>query len=551
MDRAQASTLANCNDPFFSKVYGYLSDVGIDHSFGDCDSLVLSTNQADELVSILNDEQMARYAMRGQVETPNQAYDKTLLKIAGDTVFNNEYGVGTFADPNAYTSSTMPLIISSYEATSLYSSGGLPAQIIDKKSHGMVLGGATFRGFDEDFWREDRTARLEEAAETTGFNDVLSNTLMEAFVYGGSVIFPTFKHGSHVSDRTNLVTMEGVEKGCIARWDHADRWNIVYVPNIIVTTKDYMRPKSIYIPQSCRDINSTHCAFLRPKPQPYWSLIMNMGWAPSDIVTWLREYYGYKITTMSLPIMAQQLSLILYRMPLDALNATLGVDKVRELMSVNEESMSRWNSLSPKAVNMVGEVEVVDRTYNGLEQLVGAMKSSLAAACGIPEPILWHTPNKGFSDNTNESMLKQSEATRLVQSYVERALIPATDALIAHVFGTDGEEWAQRRRVRMTFNRTQSASDKDMAEMGARFAATVASFCQAGVSPDISIKLAKPFFPNMKLSQEMLTEVKKSYDEAQAAQKSMGNMVGGPGGGMTKGVNKNTGKGTKPAGGDK
>lgn len=550
MDRAQASTLSSCNDPFFSKVYGYLADVGKPRSFGDSDGLVLNTAQLDELVGIMGEEQLARYAMRGPVETPSQAYDKTLLKIAGDGVFNNEYGVGTFADPNVYTSSNIPLIISSYEATALYSSGGLPAQIIDKKSHGMVMGGATFRGFDEDFWREDKVAMLEESAETTGFNDVLSNTVMEAFVYGGSVIFPTFKHGSRVSDRTNLVTMEGVEKGCIARWDHVDRWNIVYVPNIIVTTKDYMRPKSIYIPQSCRDINSTHCSFIRPKPQPYWSLVTNMGWAPSDIVTWLREYYGYKITTMSLPIMAQQLSLILYRMPLDALNATIGVDKVRELMSVNEKSMTEWNSLSPKAVNMVGEVEVVDRTYNGLEQLVGAMKSSLSAACGIPEPILWHTPNKGFSDNTNESMLKQSEATRLVQSYVERALIPATDALIAHVFGTDSEEWQQRRRIRMTFNRTQSASDKDMAEMGARFAATIASFCQAGVSPDIAIKLAKPFFPNMKLTRELLDSVKESYDDVQTAQKSMGNMVGGPGGGLTKGVNKNTGKGTKPAGGE-
>ena len=242
------------------------------------------------------------------------------------------------------------------------------------------------------------------------------------------------------------------------------------------------------------------------------------------------------------------MSLILYKMPLDALNATIGADKVKELMKINEEKMTEWSALSPKAVNMVGEVEVVDRTYSGFEQFVGAMKSDLASQCGLPEPSLWHTPNKGFSDNTTESLLKQSEQLQMTQRFLERAMGPCKDALIAHAFGTDSEEWKRKDEIRMTFNKPIISTEKDLAEVGARFAASVSSFVQAGVAPDIAMSLSSQFFPTIKITKEMLDKAKVSYEEVmerQASTQINNNNTMGQKMGNTKGKAQTTGSFTK------
>ena len=216
-------------------------------------------------------------------------------------------------------------------------------------------------------------------------------------------------------------------------------------------------------------------------------------------------------------------------------------------MAINEEKMAEWSALNPKAVNMVGDVEVVDRTYSGFEQFIGAMKSNLASQAELPEPVLWHTPNKGFSDNTTESLLKQSETLQMKQRFLERCMQPCTDALIAHVFGTDSLEWEHRNELRMTFSKPIISTEKDLAEVGARFAASVSSFVNAGVSADTAIELAAQFFPTVKITDELLAKAKKSYEEVQKMQLEMGKakMELGQKQGNVKGEATTTGSFTK------
>ena len=52
-----------------------------------------------------------------------------------------------------------------------------------------------------------------------------------------------------------------------------------------------------------------------------------------------------------------------------------------------------------------------------------------------------------------------------------------------------------------------------MAEVGARFAASVSSFVQAGVRPDTALQLSSQFFPTVKVTEEMLTDARKSYED--------------------------------------
>lgn len=505
-----------------------------------------SLSQIDDIIGLQETEIQSRYIEKGiKTMSLEDAKNRTMLKMAGDILYNAQTGFGTLLDPQQYTQPLMPVMCGAGDATSVYAGGGLPASIIDKKATAMVVDGATFfsphakaEGKKEEFWTLDKIQMLEEAAWDTGLNDIAGDAIRDAYLYGGSILYPVFQR-ERPSSMLWDVKRSKLEKGCIRRWVAIDRWNTVFVPSFIPTAEDYLHPKTVMVCQEAVEISTSRMCILRPKPMPYWAAIANMGWSPSDITGWITAYYAYETTQMALPVMAQQMSLLLYRMPIDALNATVGVDGVEKLMAVNEEQMKSWSALSPKAVNMVGEVEVVDRTYSGFEQFVAAIKSDLAAQTEIPEPSIWHTPNKGFSDNTQESLIKQSETLQMRQHYIERYMQNAKDMLIAHVFGSDSDEWKYRQHIKLKFDKPMITTEKDLSDVGAKFAAATNSFVQAGMSPDTAMKIILPLYPSVKLNDEDIAEVRKSYEERQETLKMGQSSVGGQG--MQAG-NSNTGK---------
>lgn len=536
-------------DSYLKEVFGIIAKAATPHSVaGDSEPYMQLPSGTCEEISRLGYERVkTNYVERfGQIQTPDEVQKEMFVKIAGDTLINKKNGIGTMLDPSIYTHSQIPVMMGPWEGSAVYAPGGLPATIIDKKARGMVMHGASFKSENKQVWTNDKIEMMEAAAETTGFNDQVSDASADAYIYGGSILYPVFNRDTP-SSYLRDINKSRLEKGCIKRWVSTDRWNTVVVPSYIVTDEDYLHPRTLYIPQGALEINTSRVAMIKPKPVPYWVSLYNIGWAPSDMAGWLRSYYGYEITCQSIPVMAQQMSLILYKMPLDALNATIGPDKVKQLMQINEEKMAEWSAVDPKAVNMVGDVEVVDRTYSGFEQFIGAMKSNLASQAELPEPVLWHTPNKGFSDNTTESLLKQSETLQMKQRFLERCLTPCTDALIAHVFGTDSEEWKHRSELKMTFSKPVISTEKDLAEVGARFAASVSSFVNAGVSPDVAIQLSSQFFPTVKITDEILRMAKESYEKVMQQQLELGKQkaeMGQPQGNV-KGKATTTGSFTK------
>lgn len=511
-----------------------------------------STSQIDAIQQLNQTEIQARYVEKGfTTQTVVEARDRmnlklmpTLMKlkgkaVLGDEVFNIQSGLGTLLDPQQYTQPLMPIMCGAGESSAIYAGGGLPASIVDKKATSMVLQGATFNpGVDDKFWVDDKIKLLEEAAIETGFNDAAGDGIRDAYLYGGAVLYPILK-GDSPSRFLAKKDRMSLEKGCIVRWTGVDRWNTVYVPSFIPTAADYLLPKTVMVLQESVEVSTSRMCIIKPKPMPYWSAIANMGWSPSDLTGWIQAYYAYETTQMAIPVMAQQMSLLLYRMPLDGLQATVGVQGVEKLMAVNEEQMKSWSALSPKAVNMVGEVEVVDRTYSGFDQFVGAIKANFAAQTEIPEPAIWHTPNKGFSDNTQESLIKQSETLQMRQHYIERYMQNAKDLLIAHVWGTDSEEWKQRNTIQLKFSKPEITTEKDLADVGAKFSASINSLVQAGFTPDIAIQTAKKFFPKVDITQEQIAQIKKAYEQRMSDMQMSQSSLNGQG--MSKG-GSNTGK---------
>jgi hypothetical protein len=451
------------------------------------------------------------------------------LKYAKDGIYNPVNGIGTLNDPGMYTSATIPVSVSPFEATALYASGGLPMIIIDKKSKGVLVNGITFKSYDEKFWTDERIDKIIKEVDRTGFDERIIEALRDATLYGGSAVYPVLKRDgleTFAEDIEGLLKRGFLGKGSIERWASVDRWNMTYVCEYDPTAEDYLSPRTFYVPISGIEVSASRCAVLRLKRLPYWGAIRQMGWSVSDLEGYIRSIYAYYVMAMSMPIMAQQMSLLLYQMPMDALNAQVGVDAVEELMGVNEERMREWSIMNPKAVNMVGEVKTIDRTFSGFEQFFDAGVTDLCARAELPRPLLFHTPSKGFSDNTTESLLKESEMMRMRQKEVEPLLVNCTKMLAAHTFGTDSEEFAKAEDLYMSFDKPVVATDKDKAEIGARYSATVSSLKQAGVPTRDALLLAKQFFPSIRLSVDVLENSEEAYEREI---KSMGGLVGGSG----------------------
>jgi hypothetical protein len=508
---------------------------------------------SDEVIEIVKertfDEVKRMHLRSGQgFITPQEAKEETRL-IIGDSFYNTQTHVGTMVDPQTFTRASVPVMFGPSEASGVYASGGIAAVIVDKKARGMVASGVTFKTLHDDFWNVDKLKELEESAEVTGFNEQLIESIRDALLYGGTCLYPIFNNDTPASFERPMERLR-LEKGCICRWLNVDRWNVVYVPSFIITAEDYLRPKTVYIPLGGYAVNTTRTCLMKPKSMPYWATMYNMGWSPSDLAGYIRALYGYQMVTMSVPIMAQQMSLLMYQIPMDSLQASLGPETVKKLMQVNEEQMREWSILNPKAVNMIGEIKIIERTFSGFEQFYGTVKSDLASQCGIAEPILFHTPNKGFSDNTQSALLKDSEMMKMLQRIMEQQLVPCSDALVAHTYGMNSEEWENRRQVYVSFDKPIVSTENELAEIGARYAATVSSLAQAGVPVSQAVLLAGKFFKGVQIEKDMMNEIKKYEDfnkkmeEKGAEKKTMG---GGTGHSMaSKGNAGNPGTNTRP-----
>jgi hypothetical protein len=525
MDINFTSAFRDQNQPGeWKEIYGILSrgqpGVALDSHKGH------SSDDIREVQVRMHSMVKANYAKDGITfqtleEARNSVCDKTVANIkalqrpAVDAMYNPMTGIGTLSDPASFTSANIPLQIGPFESTALYSSGGLPTIIADKKSKGILSNGMTFRTVNEKFWDDEKINHLSGEVYKTNLEKEMGEALRDATIYGGSALYPVFKNESIITfdeDFDNLIAQGVVTKGCVERWAHADRWNMVFVPSFNISAKDYLFAELYYIPLSGISINTSRSAILRPKQLPYWGAIRQLGWGTSDYEGYMRMVYAYYMMTMAIPVMAQQMSLLLYQMPMDAMISQLGVDNVRRLMDINEEKMREWSILNPKAVNMVGEVVTVNRTFSGFEHFTDAMITALCAESEMPRPLLFHTPTKGFADNTQESLLKESEMMRQRQKDVEPQLHQITKIMVAHAYGADSEEYKHVDELFISFDKPVVATDKDKAEIGARYSATVNSLRQAGVPPHDALVVAKQFFPSATIPAEILESVKKAYE---------------------------------------
>ena len=156
-------------------------------------------------------------------------------------------------------------------------------------------------------------------------------------------------------------------------------------------------------------------------------------------------------------------------------------------------------------VEKLGKTE----TYTGYGDLAVTMRQDIAAQSGLDEALLFHTQAKGFTSDTEEALLKQSETIRLSQKQITPSLQNIKDILIYDTFGVDSEEAKHKDTLQFSFDNPAIATESERAESAARFAATVNSLKQANVPAAEALKLAKEFFKGVTISDEIIAATKE------------------------------------------
>lgn len=459
-----------------------------------------------------------------------QKAEQELFKNKGivqDGYQNSVSGIGTYIDPGMKTESFIPVSMTPTEATSYYANGGLPARIIDKKAGCLLLQGLKFKC--SKFSSDDLT-KLEEYADKCGFTEAFRQGVTDSLIFGGSVCYPVFAGDNPLtmqkSKREILETLP--EKDFIKYWVNVDRWNVVFVPEYNITAQDYLYSRLIFIPLGGYRLNTSRCAMIRPRKLPFWGAIQQMGWATSDFEGWIKDYESYQIMKMSLPIMAQQMSLMYHSFPADGLIIENGAEYTKQFFKQNEKEMREWSMLHPKAINSIGEIKILERTYSGFQQLITESRLALSSACSIPQSILFAEQSTGLAtDNKDDIELKQSESIRLLFNNVAPSFKNCIEMLVYSCFGKNSEQAKYARDVEMSADNGTVLSDLDKAQLGQSFSGIFGTMVSAGTPIKPSIEIARLFVPSVELSQEILASIDSDSEEENGVDENLMNHING------------------------
>ena len=444
--------------------------------------------------------------------------------IVQDGYMNPVSGIGTAIDPGMYTEAFVPVSITPEEATAYYSNGGLPSKIIDKKAGCLTLNGVHF---ECDAFSPEDLAALEAYAEKCGFNRAYDQTNTLALTFGGAFCYPVMKgDGPQLYDKSVREILKAIpeEKNFIKYWVTADRWNCVFTPDYNITAQDYLHARHIFVPLGGIRLNTQRCAMVKPTALPFWGAIKQMGWSCSDFEGWIKDFESYQIMKMSLPIMAQQMSLMYHQFPADGLIIENGPEYAKQFMKENEKEMRSWSMLNPKAVNSVGEIKILERTYTGFQQLIQESRLALSASSKIPSSTLFPEKATGLaSDNEDDVTLKQSETIRLLFKNVAPAYKNVIALLVMSCFGKNSDQAKHAWEVTLAPDTGVVLSDQDKAQLGSSFTQIIGGLVAVGAPLSTAVNVAKKFIPSADLDEKTMNEL--TGDEAEGMDQDLWNTL--------------------------
>jgi hypothetical protein len=435
-----------------------------------------------------------------------RSIEKETAAYVKDGFYNPITNIGTLNDPGQYNQAFSPVSMSPAEATSYYSSRGIGSLIIDKKSKVPLLNGFRFVGDLE----EDDLNSLLDHAKKLNFDKFIISGIRDGLIYGGASIVPVFNaddnsKGTYQLTYKELLKQKILDKDSINYFMTVDRWNMVVIPNYNLTAKDYLNPDHFFIPFGSMKVSSERASLIKPYPQPYWSAIRQLGWSSSDFEGYIRQLLGYNIIAASIPIMAQQMSLLIHEFPLDGVLAQNGADFAKEFIKLNESQLRDWSMLNPKAINSAGKISVIERAYTGFREIIATYREDIAANCDLPVSNLFYLQAKGMSaDNEQDTTLKQSESIKKIETEITPQLKNLIRILVIDCFGSNSEQAKKANDVNIDFSNPVVMGNGELAEVGLKFSQFIGQMTSAQMPLDLAIKQARQFFPDYEIDESEL-----------------------------------------------
>lgn len=518
-----------CQDENFKKIYQIASG-RIDKQEGVSDShrkpVSFSNSEVEEIKDLQYETVKANYVADGGFKTVDDLKkevtidtNKAIQSIMKDGFYNPGSGIGTEIDVGNWGRPYEPLLVGPYDASAMYSSGGLTQIIIDKKSRGLCISGYEFTS---GAMESSELMELRDYAESLGFSSIIAQAARDSLLFGGSSIYPIFKGDNPVTTAMSfkqLMETKLLKKGCIDYFAEADRWNMTVVPDYDLSAKDYLSPATFLVPISGIEVNSDRASFVRTKPLPYWSAIRQLGWGASDITGWAKSLIGYEIMAMSLPIMCQQMSLLVHTLPLDGIIAQNGVKAAKAWQKENEREMRDWSILNPKAINSYGEISVVNRNYSGFDSLIDAIRKDVAAKSGLPESLLFYSmPNGIFNKSEDDVMLKQSETIKLIQQVVAPCVQKLIPILAISYFGCRGQKDLEKyQSIKISFDTPVVSNPQKKADVALKMAQAIQLLYVTGFDKGSAVNIVSKVIGEVEMPSDMSsifnTETEKQVKE--------------------------------------
>lgn len=427
-------------------------------------------------------------------------------KAVKDDFFNLFTGNGTSQDTGTYNAANVPMMMGPWDSTALYSSGGIPQTIIDKKVNGVYSAPTHFAHKD---WDRQELDDLGAYADSLGFRKEGSVALQDSLIYGGASLIPAFNFDNPLTYELPfnvLESMKMIQKDSLSYFWTADRWNTVVVPNWNISVRDYLTPERFYIPIAGKNVHTSRMAVVKVKQLPYWAAIRQLGWCTSDMIGYTVSSLAYNMAVQAINMMCQQSSLLYTHIPLDGMLLQNGPDDVEQFITKNNEALRQWSIMNPKTFNSFGEVKILDRQYGGFDTLVMMLRQDIAARADLPESDIFSTQAKGFSDNTNEVTIKKAQVFETIGDRIAPAYKNVTRALVLSCFGPDSPQ-AKKPTPQLVFNHPIVQSNDEKMKSGAVFFGMMKDGFDMGMKPGIALQLAKQFAPELDIPADLQKEI--------------------------------------------
>lgn len=487
-----------------------------------------STSEVEAIRNALWDEVSIGMAMDGSTRTMSEVADSQVVSMermvkqirnrpegmSADAFFNEYSGIGTGLDPGVYNGASIPVVVSPQEATSYYSNGGIAGTVIDTKSRGIFTNGYQFvGGLDEDELKE-----LKDYADELNFAEAVGGEWWrDGYNYGGSCLIPWLR-GDNVLTHEMTIEQLGkagmLKKDCLQYFWTADRWNSVLIPNYNISARDYLTPETFYIPLAGLSVRTERMAIARPKKLPYWGTIRQMGWGISDFPSFMPSLLAYEIMIRSIPIIAQQLSLVYLSAPLDTILAQSGVNAMRKVMADNQATLDQMSALRPQILNMAGELKSIERHWTDFDKLILIGKQDVGAKAGISHTILFNEQTASLDEKAFDTTLKKAETIKMSGNQCVLQVQNIIQFLVYSKWGWDSPQARKAKEVRLSLEAPTIMTNEENIESLNACATSFTSFTQGGLQQGDAIELIRKFVPKFEPSDEMMKRV-EAFDDAE------------------------------------